>query len=553
MTTITTWVTTRPWLAAVPVLVVVWVFGRDQLFAWRHRRLITGARWVTIAAPPDVTPRAAAAFWITMVGVLTPSVWRRRLYGHPHVGWEYTWTGRTLTIRVWVPGVVPPGAVEAAIRSAWPAATVEVSDATAPIPLSVVEQAGGAHWPAQPDTIPLRGDHDDDPLRPLVAAGSEVRDREHACVQVLARPASARTVRAARRAATTGGHPSPDLLSRTVEGVAALAAQTLIAIVDTVTPGPSHHRTSNHRTPNPAGRAGERDPVRDATTRTMVDKATRVPHYEIAIRYAVAADPDHHPTDPDRRQQIKRRLAGLGHIIASATAVHTGPNRLRRLTLTHPVAVLAERSLRHGFLATVTELSALAALPQDLAVPGLNRARAKAMPAPVTVPTGGRNTKVLGRAQIGGHSVALPVVDARQHMHIIGKTGVGKSTLLLNLILGDVKAGRGTIVIDPRGDLITDILDRLPATHANRIVIIDPDQPNPGCFNPLEDNGDPHLTVDNLVGIFAKIFQRHWGPRIDDTLRVACLDADARRTTHPQPRPAPAQRPGVPRPIHPRP
>ena len=169
------------------------------------------------------------------------------------------------------------------------------------------------------------------------------------------------------------------------------------------------------------------------------------------------------------------------------------------------------------------ELAALAALPQDLAVPGLDRARAKAMPSPVQIPSGGRNVKVLGRSQVGGHSVGLNVVDARQHMHVIGKTGTGKSTLMLNMILGDVKAGRGTVVIDPRGDLVTDILDRLPASYADRIVIIDPDQPNPGCFNPLDDSGDPHLAVDNLVGIFAKIFGRHWGPRIDDTLRVACL------------------------------
>jgi hypothetical protein len=59
--------------------------------------------------------------------------------------------------------------------------------------------------------------------------------------------------------------------------------------------------------------------------------------------------------------------------------------------------------------------------------------------------------------------------------------------------------------------------------YADRIVIIDPDQENPGCFNPLDDNGDAHLAVDNLVGIFAKIFQGQWGPRMDDTMRVACL------------------------------
>ena len=104
------WIAARPWLALILAAVVVGcVFARDQFLAWRHRRFATGARWLTIAAPPEVTPESAAAFWTTLVGVLTPSVWRRRIYGYPHIGWEYTWTGRALSIRVWVPGTVPPG------------------------------------------------------------------------------------------------------------------------------------------------------------------------------------------------------------------------------------------------------------------------------------------------------------------------------------------------------------------------------------------------------------------------------------------------------------
>ncbi|GAA3943259.1 type IV secretory system conjugative DNA transfer family protein [Actinoplanes auranticolor] len=518
------WVGARPWLALVAATAVVAVvFGNDQLLSWRHRRFVGGARWVTIAAPPEVTAEAAAAFWTTLVGVLTSSVWRRRLYGYPHVGWEYTWSGRALAIRVWVPGTVPPGAVEAAVRAAWPAATLTVEDADAPIPAMVGEQSGGAHWPQHADVLPLRVEHDADPLRALLAAGAEVRHREYACVQVLARPATARRVRAARRFAVTttnDPHGRPDPATKVAAGAARLAIEPLLWLLEVVLPGPSRPRAPAHST---AGRAAQRDPVAGAEARTVVDKAVRVPHFEIAIRFAVAAQGDKTPSTPERATQIRQRLAGLGHTIASAAAAYTGPNRLRRMKMPHPVTTLAGRRLRRGFLATVPELAALAALPQDVAVPGLDRARAKAVPAPVQVPAGGRGVKVLGRSQVGHHSVGLTVTDARQHMHIVGKTGVGKSTLLLNLILGDIKAGRGTVVIDPRGDLINDILDRLPATYADKIVIIDPDQENPGCFNPLDDQGDPHLAVDNLVGIFAKIFQGQWGPRMDDTMRVACL------------------------------
>ncbi|WP_307817137.1 helicase HerA domain-containing protein [Micromonospora fiedleri] len=516
------WVIVRPWLGFLAAAAIVGtVFVHDQLLAWRHRRFAADARWLTIAAPPEVTAEGAAAFWTTLMGVLTPSVWRRRVFGYPHVGWEYTWTGRALTIRVWVPGTVPPGAVEAAVRAAWPAATLTTADAAAPIPGEVGEEVGGAHWPQHSDVLPLRAEHDTDPLRALLAAGAEVRHREHACVQILARPAPARRVRAARRAAAganTYPRGRPDVAARAVSGAARLAIEPLLWLLDAFTPNPARTRT-----PATAGRVTERDPVASADARTVVDKAVRVPHFEIAVRFAVATAPDKTPPDAQRAKQIRERLVGLGHTIASAAAAYTGPNRLRRMKMPQPVATIAGRRLRRGFLATVPELAAMAALPLGLAVPGLDRARAKAVPAPVQVPSGGRGVKVLGRSQIGHHSVGLRVTDARQHVHVVGKTGVGKSTLLLNMILGDIKAGRGTVVIDPRGDLITDILDRLPASHASKIVIIDPDQENPACFNPLDDGGDRHLAVDNLVGIFAKIFQGQWGPRMDDTMRVACL------------------------------
>ncbi|MCM0675942.1 type VI secretion protein, partial [Micromonospora phytophila] len=127
------WIIARPWLGIIAAAALVGaVFGHDQLLAWRHTRLVTGARWLSIAAPPEVTAEAAAAFWTTLVGVLTPSVWQQRLFGIAHVGWEYIWTGRSLTIRVWVPGTVPRGAVEAAVRAAWPAATLTSTDAAPP-------------------------------------------------------------------------------------------------------------------------------------------------------------------------------------------------------------------------------------------------------------------------------------------------------------------------------------------------------------------------------------------------------------------------------------
>jgi hypothetical protein len=508
------WVCARPWLLAVVFAGVAgYVGGRNVLGSWRHGRLVRDARWVTVAPPPQVDPVGAPDLWTTLVGVLTPAVWRRRVYGTAHVAVEYIWTGRALTVRIWVPGTVAPGAVEAAVRAAWPGAAATTVPAGPPIPLEVPAATGGVVVPALPDTLPLALVHASDPLRALVSAGAEVRHDEYACVQILARPAPPARVRRARRAAThlrtgTGGDPTV----RATNMLLRAATSVLLWPVELFLPGPP-------RRPTPAGGgfgAVHRDPALERDVRSTLDKTTTSPLYETAVRYCVAT------TDIREGSRPEDRLRGLAHTIASGFAAHTGRNGLRRLRLHHPLTVLAGRRLGSGFLTNVTELGFLSGLPTDLAVPGLERARAKPMPAPVAVPGGGRGVRILGRAQIGGHLVGLPVADARHHVHLVGKTGAGKSTLLLNMVCDDVKAGRGAVVIDPRGDLVNDILDRIPSAKAGRVVIIDPDQDRPAYFNPLEGD-DPHLAVDNLVGIFSRIFQRHWGPRIDDTLRVACL------------------------------
>ena len=90
------------------------------------------------------------------------------------------------------------------------------------------------------------------------------------------------------------------------------------------------------------------------------------------------------------------------------------------------------------------------------------------------------------------------------------------------MIIQDINGRRGTVVIDPHGDLVLDVLDRLPATVGDRLVLFDPDQPHPPVLNPL-DGDDHQLLVDNIVAIMSSIFVKAWGPRMDDVMRVACL------------------------------
>jgi energy-coupling factor transporter ATP-binding protein EcfA2 len=138
----------------------------------------------------------------------------------------------------------------------------------------------------------------------------------------------------------------------------------------------------------------------------------------------------------------------------------------------------------------------------------------------------GAGLRVLGDSQAGPRrAVALGVEDGRAHTHLVGSTGSGKSTLLANLALADMAAGRGVVVVDPKGDLVTDLLDRVPERALGRLVLVDPAEAEaPPALNVLA--GEPaEVAVDHVVSVFARIFAAWWGPRgprTDDVLRSAC-------------------------------
>jgi len=133
--------------------------------------------------------------------------------------------------------------------------------------------------------------------------------------------------------------------------------------------------------------------------------------------------------------------------------------------------------------------------------------------------------KALGVAPLGEPVlIGLSPADARHHLHVPGPTGTGKSTLLLNLAMAEARAGRGLAVFDPKGDLIRDLLDRLPTSVGNRLVLIDPDEKAAPAALDLFDLGtDPESVADQLVGVMAKVWAQYWGPRTDDLARHAVL------------------------------
>lgn len=579
-------------LPGLAVAVTAVVLGAGWLGRRRRERMTAGARLITVLPPPEVDPAGGEALWANLVGLLRPP-WRRLLVGQPHLGFEYVFSETGVKLQVWVPGVIPPDLVEQAIHAAWPGAHTTTTPATPPLPLTPVTISGDTgsdtgsdtdpHTPVSSDdasdevsdgvpaggapqtiaagrrlvvvggqlrlgrseALPIRTKFDTDPLRGMLGAPVGLGPGEHACVQILARPVTGRRVIRARRAARTaaagtGGSPHPGGLLLDL-GIEMLTGNFARSRRSTSTRAPLDPQTAMETT---------------AVNRAIVGKQ-RGSQYATVIHYAVTTTVTPRPTRAATHAAVEAAgqvARGRAHALAAAFAAYTEHNRYSRTRLPDPAPTMAERRLGRGDLLSVPELAAIAHLPTDAHIPGLARAGAQAVAPPPGTPRPRAGVLRLGVTDTAPQRpVGLRIIDARHHLHVLGATGSGKSTLLAHLILDNIAQGIGGVLIDPKGDLVTDLLARLPAPVADRVVLLDADSPTrPPCLNPLdpattmtctaagetgggsgggtESGGEAggqrlatELVVDNVVSVFARIYSATWGPRTDDVLRAACL------------------------------
>ena len=288
--------------------------------------------------------------------------------------------------------------------------------------------------------------------------------------------------------------------------------------------GPSHRREQrpaqwsaleslglvSPRTPDSSERSAWRDKVSE-------------PLFGVRGRVgAVAADP--------------RRGAQIIGSLASAVSLAAGPNvSLVSSRQSRPIAqqlfrVVGRTRTWSGVL-NAAELAALMAWPIEGVSVGADNAFSappRSLLVPANQPEKADGDRILGtsiHARSHGELVRLPDNSLASHVHLIAPTGAGKSTSLARWILSDIDAGRSVFLVEPKGDLVSDVLGRTDASLQDRVRVIEPGSSGPVVgFNPL--NGpreDAERRADSLLGLFKAVFGGAIGARSSDVLLHALI------------------------------
>jgi Type IV secretion-system coupling protein DNA-binding domain len=257
---------------------------------------------------------------------------------------------------------------------------------------------------------------------------------------------------------------------------------------------------------------GPPQPV-DTELRNAVRTKQAEPGWRAEARVAVRAK------SASRQRQLIRQVVGaLRSAESPGVSFRVRPTSIARV-------VRAVPGWRMPLRLNATELATVSTWPVGLTSELPVEMTGSRLVAPsAVIPKRGQ---VIGTATFPGRerSLALTPTDALRHLHVLGPTGSGKSTLLLNLITQDMAAGRAVVVVEPKGDLIADVLERIPAGRIGDVVLLDPsDTVRPVGLNPLALGGrSPELAADQLLGLFHSLYAAHWGPRTHDILGASLL------------------------------
>lgn len=237
---------------------------------------------------------------------------------------------------------------------------------------------------------------------------------------------------------------------------------------------------------------------------------------------------------PLRQRTLLQGLLGALRLVE-------GPGvRLRARTENPAKLDGVRRPWRAGLELGAGEIVAMVGWPVgEGALPATPSAHPRVLPLPQARET--QRAFATGVADQAGERLGISIGDALYHTVLLGPTGAGKSTALAHLALADIHAGRGVLLIDPKTDLVADILARIPQQRRDDVVVIDPTSSRPVGINPLArtqmargapsssgggvlgGGASPELVADTVLATLKGVFAESWGVRVEQVLSAALV------------------------------
>jgi hypothetical protein len=321
-----------------------------------------------------------------------------------------------------------------------------------------------------------------------------------------------------------------DSLSSVTTSLAKMGENEGAAVQILITPSDSQWQSSGHSYVSGVKKA-ESDPTSakfkvDAKTLEAIENKCSKPGFKAVIRIVVCG------------QNQEMAEMHLNNIKSTFEQFSSDLNRFGRKKIWWKTGFMIDFIYRYQPLFSLRgwrtilsseEMATIFHFPnKQIETPHLYWLYSKRAPAPIKIPKSGL---FLGKSVYRG--VTRPVYisddDRRRHLYIIGKTGTGKTELLRDMILQDIRAGRGVCLIDPH-DLAEDLLAYIPPERAEDVIYFDPsDTERPMGLNLLEANNEDqkHMVTAGIINLMYKLYDPYKtgiiGPRFEHAIRNAML------------------------------
>lgn len=268
------------------------------------------------------------------------------------------------------------------------------------------------------------------------------------------------------------------------------------------------------------------------------------PLFEVSIRVLVASRNGH--TIASRADAIISafRMFDSPYQFITTKRTTSFSKRIYKWQADRRLARFRERAISLDFLSCGTiisssELSDLYHFPNTdmVKTEGFVKSRSRELPRPLSQKSGNTPLDVIvGTNEYGGEEspIGMTLEQRQKHTYVIGKTGMGKTTLLKSAIYQDMVNGKGVAVLDPHGDMFRELLELVPEHRQKDVIVFDPsDRKYPIGLNILdpgvefvEEDDKQEWITSSVLSIFAKLAdENQWGPRMEHILRNSTMTA----------------------------